>query len=392
MKKIQWMSGIFAGVILLAGCTPSLSEDKELLQQSEDNEEVETTLIPNMQLSDNYYKTLIPYKESATRGLVLSNIYTKYDLKEVENGLMRLSQKTFSTDDYYFQEGQYLSLETVENWLARVNQTEKEAEDEQGLNPSTVDEATGEALEGEVKAEKAPVYLAHIVEQNYLKKTSDDKIALGGISLGLAMNSIYYYQKEQYGEYFEREIPDDELLKEGKKIAQEIIERLRQRDELKDIPIMIGIFKQQPRNAIVPGTYMEYAISDGGKNSFGDWEKINEEYVTFPMSSPEDKYRDLNGKFQNFKQDIDEYFSNTTSVIGTGFYKDNQVQSLEIEIPIQFYGTAEIIGFTQYLTGVMLKQLPKDLSIVVNISSMNGAEALIKKDPNDNEPFVHIYE
>ena len=101
MKKFQWMLGIFAGVILLAGCTPSISEDKELLQQSDD-EEVETTLIPNMQLSDNYYKTLIPYKESATRGLVVSNIYTKYDLKEVENGLMRLSQNVFSTDDYYF--------------------------------------------------------------------------------------------------------------------------------------------------------------------------------------------------------------------------------------------------------------------------------------------------
>ena len=45
------------------------------------------------------------------------------------------------------------------------------------------------------------------------------------------------------------------------------------------------------------------------------------------------------------------------------FIKINKFKTLEIEIPIQFYGTAEIIGFTQYLTGVMLKQLPNDLMI-----------------------------
>ena len=123
MKFSKWMLASFAGVLLLGACTPSVSKNSELMQQSDDDEEVETTHIPNMQLSDEYYKTLVPYKESATRGLVVSNINTKYDLKEVENGLMRISQNVFSTDSYYFQEGQYLSQSTVENWLARPNQT-----------------------------------------------------------------------------------------------------------------------------------------------------------------------------------------------------------------------------------------------------------------------------
>lgn len=391
MKFSKWMLASFAGVMLLGACTPSVSKDSELMQQSED-EEVETTHIPNMQLSDEYYKTLVPYKQSATRGLVVSNINTKYDLKEVENGLMRISQNIFSTDDYFFQEGQYLSSSTVENWLARPNQTAKEDEDEQGLNPSSVDEKTGEALPPIERAEKAPIYLAHIVEQNYLKKVSDNKIALGGMSIGLALNSVYYYQREQYGEYYERPIDDKELIKEGQKIAQEVIERLRLRPELADIPIAIGLFKQQEKNSIVPGTYMQYAVSDGGKSSLGDWKKIDEHYVTFPMSSPDDKYRDVNQAFLHFKQDIDLYFSNFTSVIGTAFYKNDQVQSLEVDIPIQFFGTAEVIGFTQYLTGVILNQLPKDIKIVVSVTSVNGAEALIKKEPNNEEPFVHIYE
>ena len=393
MKRNKWMLATVAGVMLLAGCTPNKAEEeKEEFTQQSENEEVETTHIPNMQLSDNYYRTLVPYKESATRGLVVSNIYTKYDIKEVEKGLMRISQNEFSTDDYYFQEGQYLSQSTVENWLARPNQTTEEKPENQGLNPSSVDETTGEPLEPIVRAEIAPVYLAHIVEQNYLKKTGENKISLGGMSLGLALNSIYYYQREQYGEFYERPIDDEELIREGEKIAQEIIERLRMRPELEDVPILIGLFKQEARNSIVPGSYLQYAVSSPGKNSLGEWVQLNEKYVSFPMSSPQDIYRDINDAFNKFKHEIDLYFSNLTSVIGTGFYKENRIQKLEVEIPIQFFGTAEIIGFTQYLTGVMLSKLPQDLPVVISITSMNGPEALIKKMPNEDEPFVHIYE
>lgn len=389
MIRFRWMSAIIA-TVLLAGCTPSFKQDKELVQTSDDAE-VETTLIPNRQISESYYKTLIPHKESASRGLVVSNIYTKYDMKEVENGLMRISQNEFSTDKYYFQEGQYLSANTVSYWLARENQTKDQKPDLQGLNPSSLD-VNGKELDPTVKAVEAPIYLAHIVEQNYLTMTDDNKVKLGGISIGLALNSIYYYQKEQYGEYYEQPIPTAELEKEGEKIAAEVLTRLRARSELADVPIVIGLFKQEARNAIVPGTYFEYSVSKAGQNSLGDWVKMDEKYVTFPTSAPEDIYRDMNTSFQNFKQDVDEYFSNFTSVIGTGFYQNKRLQSLKIEIPIQFYGPAELIGFTQYITDSMVKQLPKDIEINVSITSVNGPEALIKKERNNNEPFVHIYE
>ena len=304
---------------------------------------------------------------------------------------MRISQNEFSTDQYYFQEGQYVDKDMVKYWIARENQTTDKGPEYQGLNPSALDES-GQDLEPVVKAETAPVYLAHIVEQNYLKKTEDNKVAIGGVSIGLALNSIYYYQKEQYGEFYEQKIDDAKLEEEGKKIAAEVVNRLRQRAGLEEVPILVALYKQQPKNSIVPGTYFTYSVADNKSNKLGDWMGINEEYVTFPMSSPEDIYREMNTKFENFKQDIDKYFSNYTSVIGTGFYQNNTISSLEIEIPIQFYGTSELIGFTQYLTGIMLQQLPKDLLITIEITSMNGSEALIKKQPNEEEPFIHIYE
>ena len=243
----------------------------------------------------------------------------------------------------------------------------------------------------EERAMKAPIYLAHIVEQNYLTKTDDNKVKLGGISIGLAMNSIYYYQKEKYGEYYEQEIDEVELVKQGKKMATEIVSRLRTRDELKDVPIVVGLFKQQARNTIVPGTYFSYGVAKVGQNDIGDWKAVDEEYIRFPTDDSQDVYRDVSKNFKYFKQDVDKYFSNYTSVIGTGFYQNKKIQKLKIEVPIQFFGTAEIIGFTQYLTGVLIKQF-NNINVEVSITSINGPEALIMKEANDSEPYVHIYE
>ncbi|MDM5335276.1 CamS family sex pheromone protein [Ureibacillus composti] len=379
MSRYRWIPAMVV-VAMLTGCVPSIKEDTEVLTDEAETE-VETTIIPNMQLSESYYKTLVPYKESASRGLVVSNIFTKYDIKEVETGLMRLSQNEFDTENYFFQEGQYLDTETVSSWLARSNQTED------GLNP-----AAPKGMDPEKRAKEAPVYLAHLVEQNYLVKTNDNKVTLGGISIGLALNSTYYYQKEQYGEYYEEKISDAALAEKGKEMANEVISRLRARPELQDIPIVIGLYKQEERNSIVPGSYFSYNVSKAGQNGLsGDWQGIKEEYITFPMSNPEDIYRDINDGFQNFKQDVDKYFSNYTSVIGRGFYQNNKIQQLSIEIPIQFYGTTEVIGFTQYISGIILKQLPTDITIEVSITSVNGPEALILKERNETEPFVHIY-
>ncbi len=391
MKRYRWVPAMIAALLLTA-CAPKITPETELTQDSDSAEEVETTIIPNKQINDSYYKTLIPFKESASRGLVVSNIYTKYDMKEAELGLMRISQNKFDTENYYFQEGQYLSESTLKDWLARPNQTKNERPENQGLNPSSIDEATGQEMDATIKATEAPVYLSHLVEQNYLTKTENNKITLSGISIGLALNSVYYYQKEQYGEFFEQKIPEKELEKEGKKIAQEVINRLRARSELADVPIVIALFKQEERNSIVPGTYFAYNSVDANQSALGEWEDVQEKYVKFPMSSPDNMYRDMNTDFLAFKQEVDRYFSNFTSVFATGFYQNKNIQKLDIEIPIQFYGTAEITGFTQHLTGVMLTHLPKDLLITISITSVNGPEVLIKKEPNEKEPFIHIYD
>lgn len=365
---------------LLGGCVPSLTNDTEVTQEKEKSD-VATTIIPSLQLSEQYYRTLLPYEESASRGLIVSNVKSKFDMKEVETGLIRLSQHTFSPDKYFFQEGQNLKTDELKNWLARSTQ------EELGLNPATTNGMTPEE-----RATTAPIYLAHIVEQNYLVKTDNDKVRLGGISIGLALNSIYYYQKEDYGATYEQTIPQDEIEKNGKKMANEIVKRMRAIEGLEKVPITVGLFKQESRNSIIPGTYFAYGTASEGKGNIAEWASINEEYVLFPQPIAEEKYRDMGNSFVKFKQDIDEYFSNFTSVVGTGFYQDDQIKKMTIDIPVQFYGEAELIGFTQYMTGLVMQHFPDYLQVEVNVTSINGPEAFISKKANVKEPYVHIYD
>lgn len=64
------------------------------------------------------------------------------NMNEIERGLMDLSIHQFSTDKFYLQEGQYLSDETISQWLSR------KTNDDVGLNP-TIENKTDNVLEDE---------------------------------------------------------------------------------------------------------------------------------------------------------------------------------------------------------------------------------------------------
>ena len=67
-------------------------------------------------------------------------------------------------------------------------------------------------------------------------------------------------------------------------------------------------------------------------------------------------------------------------MIGRAFYAGDHLQKLSIDIPIQFYGKTEGIGFTQFVTGKVMEHFPDYISVEVNISSVSGTEALIVKE------------
>ncbi len=370
---------------------PKFSSEDEVVQEKD--EKKEKAIVPPIQISEKYYKTILPFEPSKARGMVVNNLNSRYDIKEFETGLMRIAQKEFSPDKYLFQEGQHLDKKTVKAWLKRKytkGQMKKHKLDDSknlGLNPPIAGDGYSEE-----QNEKNPIYLAHILEHNYLVKDKDEEVKLGGVVIGLAMNSVHYYQKEEYGATHEAKIPPKEMEEKGREIAQEVLERLRKKDELKNVPIMFGIFEQATRDSVVPGNFIAYTSVGSRGNKITDWKTVKEKYYLFPSSEAEEDHRDHVTAFLNFKHDVEDYFPNFSGVIGRAFYQEDQLVELNIDIPIQFYGTGEVVGFTQYVTGLILRHFADHINIRVNVTSFNEPSAVIVKNPSDKEPFVHIYD
>ncbi|MFE8701320.1 CamS family sex pheromone protein [Cytobacillus sp. FJAT-54145] len=386
MRKISIVAIL---ILILSGCAPNFQKQEEVVQNKEDSKE--TAIIPKYKISDQYYRTILPFKPSEARGLVVGNLNTRYDIDELETGLMRIAQHNFDPDKFLFQEGQVLDRETVGLWLNRqytpqqLKERNLTEEENIGLNP--LDSGQGDV---KTRNEENPIYLAHIIEHNYLVN-SEGTVRLGGVVIGLAMNSVHYYQEIQYGPTFETKIERSVMEREGKKIADQVLKRLRNSDKLKDVPITIALFEQASRSSVVPGNFFAYAHAPKGSSKLDGWQTVDEKYFLFPSPEATNAHRDDVTFFLNFKQDVEAYFPNFNGVIGEAFYIGDQLHDLSITIPIQFYGKAEAVGFTQYVTGLVMEHFPNYISVEVQISSVNGPEALIVREAEANEPMVHIY-
>ena len=92
MKKILLLS--LAVMLVTSACAPNLSDDKETVQQT--NNKKEKAVIPKYSISDDYYRTILPFKAGVARGLVAANLNNRLDAQEFETGLMRLSTDSYS--------------------------------------------------------------------------------------------------------------------------------------------------------------------------------------------------------------------------------------------------------------------------------------------------------
>lgn len=399
---------MIAILLILASCAPSYDKKEEVVEKTNDETQEETAIVPSYNISEQNYKMILPYKPSKSRGVIVNQISNRLDINELEEGLRRHSKDVYSPENYYFQEGQYLTEDMVYSWLGRTmtddqvddyieeevdtdKKTEKEIEQikkdlKAGLNPPIKDDASKK------DHENSPKYLSHILEQDYLVQKEGNTVQLGGISIGIALKSVYRYQTETGGPYYYEEIPLHEMLKKGKKIADQVLQKVRGIEEIKNVPIMIALYREEEQGSLVPGNFIAKAKVKGGKSSVSEWESVEEEYILFPSDEGEEKYTEDAKNIEELQRQITEYFPNYVGIIGKGFYVDKELKDLTITIPIQFHGKAEVIGFTQYVYGLVKEIFKNYFDIEVNIKSSNRQESLITREAGEDDPSVHVYD
>ena len=399
MKKIAL--AVLSLGLLVSGCSAGIKKDEKVVEQSSNSKE--KAIVPKYSISDDYYKTTVPFDKGLARGLVVQGLNSRLDIDEFETGLMRIAKESFSTKDYLFSGGKILDAQTVQMLVKRkrTDAEQKELEEKLGkkeadklpnigLNPEL--DAGPESLE--VRNKKKPIYLSNILEHDYYvpkgNGKGDKEVELSGIVIGLAMNSVQYFN-EEHGYPREAEISEKDMLEQGQKMAQEILKVLQKNPEAKNVPITFAIYRQGPKSTLVPGHFVSYAKVDKGSDTIESWKPINEKYYLFPSADAKTDKREDSAMIDNFKTNLAKYFEGDyTAVVGTGFYKDDELKEMKIEIPVQFNGKAEIIGFTQYVAGQVMAYFPNYMKVQVTIKSIERPEAIIVREAKQDEPFVKI--
>ncbi|PYE91488.1 CamS family sex pheromone protein [Bacillus sp. 196mf] len=396
MKKIAL--AILSLGLLVSGCSAGADKDEKVAEKS--GKAKEQSVVPKYAISDEYYKTTIPFDGGNARGLVVQGLNSRLDIDEFETGLMRIAKESFNTKDNFLKGGSALDTQVIQMLVKRkrTDAEQKELEDKLkkdavkfpniGLNPAL---GTGsESLE--VKNKKNPIYISNILEHDYYVKKGDNSEERVGMVVGLAMNSVQYFN-EEHGYPREAAIPDEKMLAEGKKMVQEILKVIHQKQpDTKNIPITFAIYRQSPKSSLVPGNFVSYANVEKGSETVEDWKQINEKYYLFPseQAKTDNKREDL-ARVSNFKAKLSDYFQGDyTAVIGTGMYRDDELREMKLDIPVQFNGKAEIIGFTQYVAGLVMEYFPNYMKVQVTIKSVERPEAIIIREAKQDEPLVKI--
>lgn len=397
VKRKILLSTLLTGTLFLSACDffpdpvdpnqPDLGESEvEEETEQETTDEISTV---DIQIDSEYYRPVIAedgtYSTSQHRGIT-RQLNSGVNIRTFESDLMRHSQRYFPTNTHFLQEGQFLSSNEVYSWLARYEEPE---EPEEGEEAEEVEESLGlnPPSNGSVDPEERnPNYLSSILEHDFYVQT-ENGLELAGISIGLALNSVDYYS-DDIGTSFQQSISTEELLEEGQRMSDEVISRLREKEGLENIPIMIALFEQSTQDDLAPGTYIRIGLSEEGDNSVSEWLAVNEERLVFPLEGMQSAE---GNSFANFRSEVENFFPNISGVTGVAHYMEEQLMHLQIDIMIQFYGKGEIIAFTQFLNEAALNYLPDTTPIEIRVESLNGMESFLYRENGQEEFEVFIH-
>lgn len=398
--KTLVLGGVAA--LLLSACGENEAEISEQTENSGLENEVSNVPVEEQEdtltsSSDEFYRTVVPYELSPARGLSSQNMVSSYNVEEFEKGLFDVSKGVFPTDQFVFREGQIISEEMVRGYLGRQytsEELENMEEDELlssdafsnlGLNPSTNGETDSEVI-----AEESPLYLSHILEQNYLSEDEDGNLNFDGITIGLAMNSVHYYQTEEYGQTQEQALDPEVVKEEGEKMASEILSRIRANDEYVDKKIVFAIFIQSSDTDIVPGNFVSEATVEPGENTISEFTDINVQNVLLPSREAAEISQEVNSEYETFNRELSSYFDSFTTSVGRGQFIDGSLDTLTVEIPLEYNSRGEMIGMSQFVRDLVDEHFT-NTDVEVEIKDKSQVYSVITRE-GEGQANLYIFE
>jgi protein involved in sex pheromone biosynthesis len=371
IKIISISSTIFLITVSLVGCLPQKEQVPEVIEF----EEPSLVIAPSVQVEEKYYRGLLPFLPSETRGSLQTRLNRyRLDSDRLELGLIEIAQGFFPLETHLFREGQTIDNDDLSMWLKVKSASEK-----LGLNP----EGASERI------------LLHVLEHNYRNLQGD---SLEGIVVGLSLASTYTVEREvEEGE--EKVIRTeklhytaDELRNHGARMADIVAERIR--SEVNNVPIVVALYQLEEENSLVPGNFLSVGYVEKDENYISKWTAINETYFLFPSNAlarfDSERSTTYYQDFSRFGEDVQTYFPNYVGTIGVGRFIDEQLVELTLKVTTEVASKTEVIQLTQFLGGSAVETFPENAHLNIYVQSVNQPQSIFVR-PVDGEPLMHIY-
>lgn len=288
-------------------------------------EQIETPIVKIQKTDETEYDIL-------KDGFAYSRNYTPKasNLIHVEKRMIELSKEIFETERSILGQGTVLDESSLDRLLSAESST----------NPEGLNMKKGERLkEGDQSFPAMRNIVSNITELDFYDKNDPSKRI--GISLCLLMNTnVTDYEYNSY------EISLDTAKNYGEEAAKKLVLSLRQKEELRDLPILVLIYSLSSQDESLPGVMVSQALShDENVNFVG----LDESWMIFPSSEANREDSESVLLFENLKEAINSYTKETVTMIARGHYVDKEMDSLKITVQTYSASYQFNLGLAQVL-------------------------------------------
>lgn len=340
-----------------------------------------TIQVINQNNSQGEYRSVVSnghYVTSAARGIAVTT-ESNFNAQSFELSLNDLSKNFFSTKKYIFQEGQYLSANTIDNWLSRYSSSNTS-----GLNP---------ADNGQKNNSRNPYYIQSLEENDFMNQVNGSKLDLAGMTIGLAMNRTDSYSKVTNGPVYTQNISKAEMVTQGNAMASKVLKRLRSNKKIgNDIPILIVMYANASEDSLVGGAPYAYFLSKSGEQ-ISKWTNVNIQNLVFPEqnSGTTSVGSQDNTSFVNFQTAIQNFFPSISSATAQAHYEDGTLSGMNITVNTSFYSVSEIKALTTYISQTAPKYFNDHVPIRISVYGSNQLLSILSSDSGSNFKTIYLY-
>lgn len=393
-KRVSVFIMITLAFALVTGCTQSNSEDIQVTKpQSSDEYQIvvdDSAANPQQSFEQNQLDNLMGI-QFATSNKSSGNGLDAY---EFEKGLVEISKTEYNPSDYLYRKGTSLTYLEVRDWL-QPKKTTDEVNAVKVTNPNYFDTGLNPSSEEEIVMSDGtviqPTYLSYVLAQDYLQKEGETT-SIKGISIGLALNVTQTYinaSKVQETYVFSK----SEIETFAKQASEKIVTALRQKEQFRNVPIMVGAYRLKSTNisTLVGGGYFMYGKANANEN-ISTWSNIqnNEEILI-----TDEKLKVIDSNLQqnviSMNQQLQSTFPSVTSVVSTSHISGNSAVDVTIDVNITKGSYMEVESVKQYLQASLDQAFNSGTTkIIVHISLFEKLTNVLTKVPSEQTKSVEI--